>query len=92
MNLGYDNLIVGVLYGHENDLSSHYKSITQKYDYPVLIGQDFWTRLTGDINFYHDLIKSIGIIAKEANFTHELEEVIVALAGTPEIQDLAKEF
>lgn len=92
LNLGYNNLIVGVLYGHENDLSSHYKSITQKYDYPVLIGQDFWTRLTGDPSFYHDLIKSIGIIAKEANFTHELEEVIAHLAGTLEIQDLAKEI
>lgn len=91
LRLGFHNLIVGVLYGEENDLSSHYKRITSQYHYPVIVGNDFWTRLTGDNDFYADIIKCIGEVATESNFTKELEEVVSKLAESEEIIDLSKE-
>ena len=54
LRLGFDNLIVGVLYGEPSDLSSHYKRITKDYHYPVIAGKEFWHRLTGDADFYAD--------------------------------------
>ena len=92
LKLGFNNLIVGVIYGEQTELSSHYKRITKEYHHDVIIGQDFWHRLTGDENFYYDLIKSLGEVAVEANFKHELDEVIKELSKSQYIQELAKEF
>ncbi|MFZ1342769.1 PmeII family type II restriction endonuclease [Thiothrix eikelboomii] len=84
-----DDMIVGVIYGEASDLSGHYKRITADYDFPVIIGKNFWHRLTGDPEFYQDLIEAIGEVAREANFAKELEEVVEELALDPEIQKLA---
>lgn len=84
-----EDMIVGVIYGTANDLSGHYKRITTDYDYPVIIGKDFWCRLTGDPAFYQDLIEAIGEVAREANFAEELAEVVEKLALDPKIQKLA---
>lgn len=89
LQLGFDNLIVGVFYGIDKELSSHYKRITSQYHYPVFIGQEFWERLTGEEDFYHDLIEALGSVALEANYLDELEEVINELAETPEILKIA---
>lgn len=43
-------MIVGVIYGESSELSSHYKKINEKY--PVIIGKDFWHRLTGKEDFF----------------------------------------
>lgn len=91
VKLGFHNLIVGVLYGEEEDLSSHYKRIQNQYYYPVIVGKDFWTRLTGDTDFYADIVKCIGDVAKESNFSYELEEVVKKLAASAEIIELSKE-
>jgi len=42
-------MIVGVIYGEASELSSHYKKINEKY--PVIIGKEFWYRLTGKEDF-----------------------------------------
>jgi hypothetical protein len=84
-----DDLIVGILYGDEKDISSHYKRITTQYFHPVIVGKEFWHRLTGDETFYFDLIRSIGEVAIEADFADELDEIIQELASKPEIQSLA---
>ncbi|SJM89950.1 MjaII restriction endonuclease superfamily protein [Crenothrix polyspora] len=89
LRVTHSDLCVGIIYGEERDLSSHYKRITSQYHYSVIIGQDFWYRLTGDEHFYHDLIKSIGEVAIEANFTQELDTVIAELASKPEIIELS---
>ncbi len=91
LKLGFHNLVVGVLYGEDRDLSSHYRRISKQYHYPVVAGQEFWARLTGDEEFYFDLIKSIGDVAQESNYVNELNDVVRALAKTPEIINLAKE-
>ncbi len=91
IKIGFDNLIVGVLYGEQKDLSSHYKRITKQYHYPVITGKDFWTRLTGDNDFYADIIKAIGEVAQEANFAQQLDDVVDKLAMSEEIKALTKE-
>jgi len=81
--IGINDMIVGVVYGEESELSSHYKRISQSY--PVIIGKDFWHRLTGKDNFYFDLIDAIGDVALEVDGRHIIEDTISKL--TLEIQE-----
>lgn len=57
--LGSNNndFIVGVLYGEQNELSMHYKKIDEVH--PVIIGRDFWHRITGFPNFYDGLVSAL---------------------------------
>ena len=48
LNIGINDMIVGVIYGDHTDLSSHYKKIEQNY--PVIVGQDFWHEVLGAEN------------------------------------------
>ncbi len=84
-----DDLIVGVVYGEPQQLSAHYKKITTQHYHPVFIGQEFWLRLTGDENFYFELIRSIAEVSQEADATKELEDVILELSQTEEITKFA---
>jgi len=54
INLNNSDLILGVLYGTENQLSQHYKKIDEKH--PVIIGVEFWHRITGFPDFYTKLV------------------------------------
>ncbi|MBL4851571.1 MAG: restriction endonuclease [Gammaproteobacteria bacterium] len=90
LRITHDDMVVGIIYGDTASLSGHYKRIASDYHYPIYIGQDFWHRLTGDKDFYTDLIHAIGEVAEEADFTEELKEVIKDLADTPEVKRLAK--
>ena len=56
LRVAHDDLIVGVIYGAPQDLSNFYKKITNDHHYPVYVGQEFWHRLTGDPEFYDDLL------------------------------------
>ena len=51
------DFIVGVLYGTEAELSQHYKEINKIH--PVVVGKDFWHRITGFPNFYDKLLVAI---------------------------------
>lgn len=88
--ISYSDLIVGVIYGSESDLSGHYRRLSSQYHFPVIVGQDFWLRLTGDANFYFDLIKAISEIATGTDFSSELESIITELAKDSKIQMLYK--
>lgn len=81
MDVGFNDLIVGVFYGTHKELSSHYKRIHQEY--PVIIGAEFWYRLTGEKDFYQRLTDAIGDIATEYDGSKLLEQVV---------NDLAKEI
>lgn len=48
------DFIVGVLYGEPSELSQHYKRIDRMH--PVIIGREFWHRLTGFSHFYDGLV------------------------------------
>lgn len=84
-----DDMIVGVLYGEPHELNGHYQRITAEYDYEVVIGRDFWHRLTGDSDFYHELIAAIGSVAREADYSKELERVVQTLAASETVQKLS---
>ncbi len=88
LRVSHDDLIVGIIYGNPSDLSSHYKRITSQYHHPVIIGSDFWHRLTGDENFYTDLLNAIGSVAIEADYSNDLKKVINKLAATDEIKNI----
>ena len=57
INLNNSDLILGVLYGEESQLSQHYKKIDEQH--PVIIGQNLWDRLTGYKYFYVKLISQL---------------------------------
>jgi hypothetical protein len=52
-----NDFIVGVLYGNPSELSMHYKKIDEFH--PVIIGRDFWYRITGFPNFYDGLVTEL---------------------------------
>lgn len=89
LRVAHNDLIVGVIYGTPEDLSGFYRRITKVHHYPVYIGQEFWHRLTGDPDFYDDLLGAIGSVAVEADFSKEFEEVVRKLAATDEIKALS---
>jgi hypothetical protein len=63
MPLQMDDLIVGVLYGEESELSGNYRNIDKTY--PVLCGKTFWQHVTGDDKFYYRLSKGFGEVVEE---------------------------
>jgi Type II restriction endonuclease EcoO109I len=83
------DLIVGILYGETDQISSHYKKLRDTHDYSLYVGQDFWYRLTGDVDFYTDLQKTINQVSVEANSAGLIQDVIAELAETNEIRKLA---
>jgi len=83
LNIGLNDLIVGVFYGEPEQLSAHYKQLNN--DYPVIIGEEFWYRLTGHANFYHILSDAMGDIALEYDSSDLVDQVINDLAKDIEI-------
>lgn len=57
MNINNTDFIVGVLYGETSELSMHYKEIDKFH--PIIIGKDFWHRITGFPNFYEGLVAAL---------------------------------
>lgn len=85
LTIGINDMIVGVVYGETTELSSHYRRIGEKY--PVLIGQEFWYRLTGKKDFYLELIDAVGEVALEVDGTSVLAQTIDSLA-----KEIAEKF
>ncbi|GIO21134.1 hypothetical protein J18TS1_42340 [Oceanobacillus oncorhynchi subsp. incaldanensis] len=86
LNVGLNDLVVGVFYGTPQDLSGHYKKINEEY--PVIIGADFWYRLTGEKDFYQRLTDAIGDVASEYDGSELLDDIIKSL--TVEIEESLK--
>ncbi len=83
LSIQIDDMIVGVLYGEDDELSSHYKIINSHY--PVYCGAEFWEHLTGDKQFYHRLAKAFGEVVEEDNI--DGSQLIME-----KISDIAKEI
>jgi hypothetical protein len=64
-NVRNTDFIVGVLYGEEAELSMHYKKINVSH--PVIIGKDFWHRLTGYPYFYEGLVAALHLSIDSLN-------------------------
>ena len=74
LDVRLDDLIIGVLYGSVDELSANYLAVQK--DYPVYVGEMFWHRLTGDKDFYFDLIEAFGSVAKKADAKNLLNKII----------------
>ncbi|MBC3758225.1 restriction endonuclease [Hyunsoonleella sp. SJ7] len=72
------DMVVGVLYGNENELSTHYKNIHKEF--PVMVGKEFWFHLTGEEDFYFKLSNAVGEVALEIDGSKILEQAISKLA------------
>ena len=73
-HIGFDDFIVGVLYGEPNELNANYLNL--KKEYVVLVGKEFWLHLTGKEDYYTDLITAFGEVAKEVDGRVALEAAI----------------
>ena len=82
LNIRMTDLVVGVMYGVEKDLSSFYLRLLKEH--PIYTGSNFWKRLTGDDTFYDELIAAFGQEAKKINGKKTLEDTIKKL--TEDIQ------
>ena len=78
--------VIGILYGLPSELNGHYLKINE--DYPVIIGKEFWRRLTGDPNFYDDLISAFAEVADEMDSSALVQRTIDRLAS--QIKKLSK--
>lgn len=86
ISLNNSDLILGVLYGDSSQLSQHYKSIDSKY--PVVIGKEFWHRITGYPNFYDKIIHELDVLILELDTQNFFKEGYMALAKEIESSDL----
>lgn len=85
-SLSNNDLIVGVLYGEEEQLSQHYKKIDKIY--PVIVGTEFWHRLTGFPNFYDKLVKELDELISNLETENFFKEGYMALAIEVETSEL----
>lgn len=83
LTIGINDMIVGVFYGEHEELSSHYRRIEEEY--PVIVGADFWHRLTGNADFYQRITDAIGDVASEYDGSELVKSVIDDL--TRQIED-----
>lgn len=83
LDIGLNDLVVGVFYGTRKELNNSYKKIDKQH--PVVVGAEFWHRLTGEEGFYEKLIEGIGEVAKEYDGTELIENAINALI--PQIKE-----
>lgn len=86
MNLNNSDLILGVIYGEEEQLSQHYKKIDQQF--PVIIGKEFWHRITGFPDFYDKLVASLDELILSLNTEDFFKQGYMALAKEIEASDL----
>jgi hypothetical protein len=86
MNLNNSDLILGVLYGDTHQLSQHYKKIDEQY--PVIIGREFWHRITGYPNFYDKLVTNLDTMILHLDTEDFFEKGYRALAKEIESSDL----
>jgi len=80
------DLILGVLYGSEDQLSQHYRKINETY--PVIIGVDFWHRLTGFPDFYDKLVANLDAMILDIDTENFFIEGYNELAKEIEASDL----
>lgn len=76
---------LGITYGNLTNISYHFKRIASttignQEDMPIYIGKDFWYRLTGNEDFYIELINIFIEIFQTENYEQQFESSIIKLA------------
>lgn len=72
------DFIVGVLYGEASELSMHYKLIDKTH--PVIIGKEFWYRVTGFPDFYVKLVDELHRVINTLDTKNLIEKGCLDLA------------
>jgi hypothetical protein len=88
--LGADDLIIGVMYGSSDKLNSFYKVLSE--DFPIFVGEEFWYRFTGDMNFYVDMVERFSVAALQTDASEHIESVINELSIEVQRELLDKEL
>ena len=86
INLNNSDLILGVLYGDQSQLSQHYKKIDQQF--PVIIGKEFWHRITGYPDFYNKLVLNLDTMILSLDTEDFFKKGYMTLAKEIESSDL----
>ncbi|MEE9362991.1 MAG: PmeII family type II restriction endonuclease [Cellulophaga sp.] len=86
INLNNSDLILGVLYGEESQLSQHYKKIDQQF--PVIVGKEFWHRITGFPDFYNTLVSNLDAMILNLDMEGFFKKGYLMLAKEIEASDL----
>jgi hypothetical protein len=76
---------MGITYGDISEISGHYRKIASstvgvQANIPILIGQDFWNRLTGNSTFYAEMIALFVELFEEEDYSELLEADLNRLA------------
>ena len=76
---------VGITYGSIGEISGNYKKIALstvgvQAKIPILVGKDFWHRLTGQEAFYRELINLFIELFKEEDYSDLLETDLQSLS------------
>ncbi len=84
IDLNNSDLILGVLYGDVEQLSQHYKKIDKQF--PVIIGKQFWYRITGFPEFYPKLVEELDTVISsfdtESFFEEGFKELVDEIADS----------
>ncbi|SFC88466.1 PmeII family type II restriction endonuclease [Algibacter pectinivorans] len=86
LNMNNSDLILGVLYGEESQLSQHYKKIDTQF--PVIIGKEFWYRITGFDNFYDKLVSNLDLMILNLDTEDFFKQGYIALSREIEASNL----
>lgn len=86
MTMNNSDLILGVLYGEEEQLSQHYKKIDSQF--PVVIGKEFWHRITGFEQFYTKLVSNLDLMILNLDTEDFFRQGYIALSKEIASSDL----
>ena len=90
VKLNSESMIIGVMYGTDDQLSSHYKKLRDTHYYPTFVGKDFWVRLTGDEFFFNKLVQTIANNISTVNSSKLIEDTILKLSRHKAVISLAQ--
>jgi len=77
-NINNTDFIVGVLYGESDELSMHYRVIDKTH--PVVVGKEFWHRVTGFPAFYDGLVQNLQLLIKNIDTQNLINTGVEALS------------
>lgn len=86
IQMNNSDLILGVLYGSDDELSQHYKKINEEF--PVITGKEFWHRITGFETFYDKLTSEIDSLILDLDTEDFFTKGYMALAKEIETSEL----
>lgn len=85
----HEDLVVGVMFGTDDQVSSHYKKLRDDHHFALHVGAEFWERLTGDPYFMARLESTLTQNVDAMNMHEVLMQAVDELAADPVIMRIA---